>query len=46
MLTFDHVHFYYKKGQPVIEDLSFTIETGSSWQLSGRMAAASLQLPS
>ncbi|AIQ18296.1 transporter [Paenibacillus sp. FSL H7-0357] len=28
MLTFDHVHFYYKKGQPVIEDLSFTIETG------------------
>ncbi|MEK5237261.1 energy-coupling factor transporter ATPase [Paenibacillus sp. FSL L8-0470] len=28
MLTFDHVHFYYKKGQPVLEDLSFTIETG------------------
>ncbi|MEK5028521.1 energy-coupling factor transporter ATPase [Paenibacillus sp. FSL M7-1046] len=28
MLTFDHVHFYYKKGQPVIEDISFTIETG------------------
>ncbi|WP_438350738.1 energy-coupling factor transporter ATPase [Paenibacillus sp. FA6] len=28
MLTFDHVHFYYKKGQPVIENMSFTIETG------------------
>lgn len=28
MLTFDHVHFYYKKGQPVIEDMSFTIESG------------------
>ncbi len=28
MLTFDHVHFYYKKGQPVIENMSFTIEAG------------------
>ena len=28
MLTFDHVHFYYKKGQSVIENMSFTIETG------------------
>lgn len=28
MLTFDHVHFYYKKGQPVIEDISFIIESG------------------
>lgn len=28
MLTFDHVHFYYKKGQPVIEDVSFTIQAG------------------
>lgn len=28
MLTFDQVHFYYKKGQPVIDDLSFTIEAG------------------
>ncbi|KAA1187459.1 energy-coupling factor transporter ATPase [Paenibacillus sp. B2(2019)] len=28
MLTFDQVHFYYKKGQPVLEDISFTIEAG------------------
>lgn len=28
MLTFDQVDFYYKKGQPVIENVSFTIETG------------------
>ncbi|MFF2754129.1 energy-coupling factor transporter ATPase [Psychrobacillus sp. NPDC058041] len=28
MLTFDHVHFYYKKGQPVVEDVSFTIQAG------------------
>lgn len=28
MLTFDHVHFYYKKGQPVIDNMSFTIEAG------------------
>lgn len=28
MLTFDRVHFYYKKGQPVLEDVSFTIEAG------------------
>jgi energy-coupling factor transport system ATP-binding protein len=28
MLVFDHVHFYYKKGQPVVENVSFTIETG------------------
>ncbi|QFF97494.1 energy-coupling factor transporter ATPase [Psychrobacillus glaciei] len=28
MLTFDHVHFYYKKGQPVVEDVSFTIKAG------------------
>ncbi|WP_054955131.1 ATP-binding cassette domain-containing protein [Paenibacillus dakarensis] len=28
MLTFEHVHFYYKKGQPIIEDMSFTIGDG------------------
>ncbi len=28
MLTFNHVHFYYKKGQPIIEDMSFTIHPG------------------
>ncbi|GGA34662.1 energy-coupling factor transporter ATPase [Psychrobacillus lasiicapitis] len=28
MLTFDHVHFYYKKGQPVVDDVSFTIQAG------------------
>ncbi|SES23611.1 energy-coupling factor transporter ATPase [Psychrobacillus sp. OK032] len=28
MLTFDHVYFYYKKGQPIIDDISFTIRTG------------------
>lgn len=28
MLTFDQVHFYYKKGQPVIDDISFTIQAG------------------
>ncbi|MEC0094082.1 energy-coupling factor transporter ATPase [Paenibacillus macquariensis] len=28
MITFDHVHFYYKKGQPVINNMSFTIGTG------------------
>jgi len=28
MLTFDHVHFYYQKGQPVIDNMSFTIEPG------------------
>lgn len=28
MLIFDQVHFYYKKGQPVIDNVSFTIETG------------------
>ncbi|WP_391119022.1 energy-coupling factor transporter ATPase [Psychrobacillus sp. L3] len=28
MLTFDHVHFYYKKGHPVVEDVSFTIKAG------------------
>jgi len=28
MLTFDNVHFYYKKGQPVVENLNFTIEKG------------------
>jgi energy-coupling factor transport system ATP-binding protein len=28
MLTFDQVHFYYKKDQPVLEDISFTIEAG------------------
>jgi energy-coupling factor transport system ATP-binding protein len=28
MLTFDQVDFYYKKEQPVIENLSFTIEAG------------------
>ncbi|GGH21042.1 energy-coupling factor transporter ATPase [Paenibacillus segetis] len=28
MLIFDHVHFYYKKGQPVIQNMSFTIESG------------------
>lgn len=28
MLTFDQVHFYYKKSQPVLEDISFTIEAG------------------
>jgi len=28
MLTFDHVHFYYKKGQSVIENMSFTIDSG------------------
>ncbi|WP_339316998.1 energy-coupling factor transporter ATPase [Paenibacillus sp. FSL R10-2734] len=28
MLTFDKVHYYYKKGQPVLENISFTIEAG------------------
>ncbi|MFJ7972705.1 energy-coupling factor transporter ATPase [Psychrobacillus sp. NPDC096389] len=28
MLTFDHVEFYYKKGQPVIDGVSFTIQAG------------------
>ncbi|WP_391206414.1 energy-coupling factor transporter ATPase [Psychrobacillus sp. L4] len=28
MLTFDHVHFYYKKGHLVVEDVSFTIKAG------------------
>ncbi|MEC0240270.1 energy-coupling factor transporter ATPase [Paenibacillus dokdonensis] len=28
MLTFKQVHFYYKKGQPVLENISFTIEPG------------------
>lgn len=28
MLTFNQVHFYYKKGQPVLEDISFTIVPG------------------
>ncbi|KOP68097.1 transporter [Bacillus sp. FJAT-18019] len=28
MLTFNQVHFYYKKGQPVLEDISFTIKPG------------------
>ncbi|MNO30241.1 Energy-coupling factor transporter ATP-binding protein EcfA1 [compost metagenome] len=28
MLTFDRVHFYYKKGQPVVRDISFTITAG------------------
>ncbi|GIP26648.1 energy-coupling factor transporter ATP-binding protein EcfA1 [Paenibacillus sp. J23TS9] len=28
MLTFNQVHFYYKKGQPVLENISFTIEPG------------------
>lgn len=28
MLTFDQVHYYYKKGQPVVENVSFTIDAG------------------
>ncbi|MCR8656467.1 energy-coupling factor transporter ATPase [Paenibacillus endoradicis] len=28
MLTFDQVRFYYKKGQPVVENLDLTIEQG------------------
>lgn len=28
MLTFDQVHYYYKKDQPVLEDISFTIQAG------------------
>ncbi|MFJ8065897.1 energy-coupling factor transporter ATPase [Psychrobacillus sp. NPDC096426] len=28
MLTFDHVHFYYKKGHPILEDINFTIKAG------------------
>ncbi|MCJ8013588.1 energy-coupling factor transporter ATPase [Paenibacillus sp. KQZ6P-2] len=28
MLTFDQVHFYYRKGQPVIDNMTFTIEEG------------------
>ncbi|WP_211746095.1 ATP-binding cassette domain-containing protein [Paenibacillus sp. Marseille-Q4541] len=28
MLTFDDVHFYYQKGEPIIDKLSFTIEAG------------------
>ncbi|WP_422661094.1 energy-coupling factor transporter ATPase [Paenibacillus sp. EC2-1] len=28
MLTFNQVDFYYKKGQPVLENISFTIESG------------------
>ncbi|TQR17730.1 energy-coupling factor transporter ATPase [Psychrobacillus soli] len=28
MLTFDHVHFYYKKGQTIINDVNFTIQAG------------------
>jgi energy-coupling factor transport system ATP-binding protein len=28
MLTFDQVCFYYKKGQPLLEDISFTIDAG------------------
>lgn len=28
MLTFDQVHYSYKKGQPVVENVSFTIEAG------------------
>lgn len=28
MLIFENVHFYYKKGQPVIDNMSFTIEPG------------------
>lgn len=28
MLTFDQVHFYYRKGQPVLNNVSFTIEAG------------------
>ncbi|MFU1797434.1 ATP-binding cassette domain-containing protein [Paenibacillus azoreducens] len=28
MLTFDQVHFYYKKGEPVIDNMSFTIKEG------------------
>lgn len=28
MLTFDQVHFHYKKDQPVLEDISFTIAAG------------------
>lgn len=28
MLTFNQVHYYYKKGQPVLNDINFTIEPG------------------
>lgn len=28
MLTFKHVHFYYKKSDPILKDLTFTIEQG------------------
>lgn len=46
MLTFDQVHFYYKKSQPVLEDISFTIEAGSLWRLLARMALANPPLQS
>lgn len=35
LITFDHVHFYYQKGQPVLDDLSFTIHTGDFVVLAG-----------
>ncbi|MED5017293.1 ATP-binding cassette domain-containing protein [Paenibacillus chibensis] len=28
MLTFEHVHYYYQKGTPIIDNLSFTIHEG------------------
>ncbi|UQZ32215.1 energy-coupling factor transporter ATPase [Paenibacillus sp. PK3_47] len=35
MITFDQVHFYYQKGQVILEDLSFTIGAGEFVAIAG-----------
>ncbi|MWV42782.1 ATP-binding cassette domain-containing protein [Paenibacillus sp. HJL G12] len=35
MLTFDQVQFYYQKGQPIIDNMSFTIDSGEFVALIG-----------
>ncbi|WP_160031656.1 energy-coupling factor transporter ATPase [Paenibacillus sp. An7] len=35
MLTFEHVSFYYRKGQLIVDDVSFTIEAGEYVALVG-----------
>ena len=38
-LSFDAVHFYYDEGQPILKDISFTVEKGRSLAIVGPSGA-------
>lgn len=45
MLIFDQVHYYYRKGQPLLASVSFEIQEGEFVAIVGETGAANPRWP-